>query len=427
MRVRKRMTTQAKGVMRTVEAIYLPGLTLRVTSSGDGKAMTVTESLEEIGSSGAGNIRTRCLHWETGLPTSLTNDLVRYGVGDRLGSIGLELDATADLISREEYYPYGGTAVWTARSQIEADRKFERYSGKERDATGLYDYGYRYYQPWIGRWLNTDPAGTVDGLNLYRMVSNNPLTHFDQDGLLGEHEDRAALVRQRRAIIAKEKRQLNEAANVIKRSWRRFATETVQHDLDTMRAMIGSMGEPVKSADEFFDHLPLGSRVLLTANTDRDDPRRVHFTFYYHDRIHELSMAPDDYVMHPIKAKYPTWKRVDIEGEEKVVTFRAYIDSAGPHSNFASDKKSRVRGKLQHLVAKGAVFMLDEMYSKHFKLALEDEEDYFVGQPYSYGVHYNCLRFSVNLMKRMHHLAHTPPPSWWTRVVGRDRDAAVRH
>ncbi|WP_370552324.1 RHS repeat-associated core domain-containing protein, partial [Enterobacter cloacae complex sp. P31C] len=57
-----------------------------------------------------------------------------------------------------------------------------RYSGKERDATGLYHYGYRYYQPWSGRWLSADPAGTVDGLNLFRMCRNNPATFQDPNG-----------------------------------------------------------------------------------------------------------------------------------------------------------------------------------------------------------------------------------------------------
>ncbi|MFV3328655.1 RHS repeat-associated core domain-containing protein, partial [Pseudomonas sp. NY15372] len=86
--------------------------------------------------------------------------------------------------SQEEYYPFGGTAVWAARNEVEARFKTVRYSGKERDATGLYYYGYRYYQPWIGRWLSTDPAGTVDGLNLYRMVKNNPVTRLDEQGLM---------------------------------------------------------------------------------------------------------------------------------------------------------------------------------------------------------------------------------------------------
>ncbi|ENB4330304.1 hypothetical protein ABHV50_004425, partial [Vibrio vulnificus] len=78
--------------------------------------------------------------------------------------------------------PFGGTAVWSAKSQTEAKYKTIRYSGKERDATGLYYYGYRYYAPWLCRWLNPDPAGTVDGLNLFRMVRNNPVTLYDMDG-----------------------------------------------------------------------------------------------------------------------------------------------------------------------------------------------------------------------------------------------------
>ncbi|WP_198385852.1 RHS repeat-associated core domain-containing protein, partial [Burkholderia ubonensis] len=42
--------------------------------------------------------------------------------------------------------------------------------------------GYRHYAPWLARWLNPDPAGTVDGLNLYRMVRNNPITLVDSNG-----------------------------------------------------------------------------------------------------------------------------------------------------------------------------------------------------------------------------------------------------
>ncbi|WP_271472653.1 RHS repeat-associated core domain-containing protein, partial [Metapseudomonas resinovorans] len=95
----------------------------------------------------------------------------------------LELDQAADLLTLEEYFPFGGTAVWTGKSLSETQYKFVRYSGKERDATGLYYYGFRYYLPWLGRWLNPDPAGTVDGLNLFQMVGNNPITFLDSDGL----------------------------------------------------------------------------------------------------------------------------------------------------------------------------------------------------------------------------------------------------
>ncbi|MBI0251020.1 hypothetical protein HRJ38_20840, partial [Yersinia pestis subsp. pestis] len=33
-------------------------------------------------------------------------------------------------------------------------------------------------------WLSADPAGTIDGLNLYRMVRNNPVGLMDGDGLM---------------------------------------------------------------------------------------------------------------------------------------------------------------------------------------------------------------------------------------------------
>jgi len=103
-------------------------------------------------------------------------------VDDNIGSLALELDSEGQLISREEYYPFGGTAVWTARNEREASYKSVRYSGKERDGTGLYYYGRRYYAPWLCRWVSADPADEVDGLNLFCMVKNNPITFFDNTG-----------------------------------------------------------------------------------------------------------------------------------------------------------------------------------------------------------------------------------------------------
>lgn len=78
------------------------------------------------------------LHWESRTPEGISNDQLRYSYDNLTGSSGLELDGDGNVISLEEYYPYGGTAVWTARSAVEADYKTVRYSGRERDATGLY-------------------------------------------------------------------------------------------------------------------------------------------------------------------------------------------------------------------------------------------------------------------------------------------------
>ncbi|MCH6259457.1 RHS repeat-associated core domain-containing protein, partial [Puniceicoccaceae bacterium K14] len=49
--------------------------------------------------------------------------------------------------------------------------------------TGLVYYGFRYYDPAKGRFLNRDPIGEAGGLNLYQMVGNNPITGIDRWGL----------------------------------------------------------------------------------------------------------------------------------------------------------------------------------------------------------------------------------------------------
>jgi RHS repeat-associated protein len=111
---------------------------------------------------------------------------VRYQLSNHLQSSLVELDDSshARLISLEEYYPYGGTAYLAGRSQIEVHHKRYRYAGKERDdETGLEYYGARYYAPWLGRWLSCDPAGLVDGTNLYAFVRCSPTVWDDREGL----------------------------------------------------------------------------------------------------------------------------------------------------------------------------------------------------------------------------------------------------
>ncbi|WP_097302042.1 RHS repeat-associated core domain-containing protein [Pseudomonas chlororaphis] len=186
MRVRKTTLSYASGgtTKQCQQVIYLPGLELRVTTvTPQGGSATTSESLQVITGLNTGRAEVRVLHWDAGQPDDIDNDQYRYSLGNLIGSATLEVDGQAQLITLEEYYPYGGTAIWGGRNASEVKYKFVRYSGKERDATGLYYYGYRYYLPWVGRWLSTDPAGTVDGPNLYRMVRNNPIKLQDPTGL----------------------------------------------------------------------------------------------------------------------------------------------------------------------------------------------------------------------------------------------------
>jgi RHS repeat-associated protein len=62
-------------------------------------------------------------------------------------------------------------------------RQRRDYSTKEWDErSGLYYFGARYYSPEIGRWTQRDPAGTVDGLNVYAYVGGDPVGFIDPWG-----------------------------------------------------------------------------------------------------------------------------------------------------------------------------------------------------------------------------------------------------
>ncbi|ROM70500.1 toxin [Pseudomonas brassicacearum] len=174
MRRRKVRSTQTNARSLISEVRYLPGLEIR-TREGTGEVLQVICVQ-------AGRSAMQVLHWETTPPAGMSNDQYRYSLTDHLGSSSLELDAEAGVITRETYHPYGSTAWFAGRSEVEASYKTVRYSGKERDATGLYYYGFRYYATWLQRWISPDPAGDVDGLNSYAMVRGNPITLKDNDG-----------------------------------------------------------------------------------------------------------------------------------------------------------------------------------------------------------------------------------------------------
>jgi len=61
-----------------------------------------------------------------------------------------------------------------------------KYTGKEKDATGLYYFGARYYDPAIGRFITRDPIkGNIMNpqmFNPYVYCLNNPLKYIDPDG-----------------------------------------------------------------------------------------------------------------------------------------------------------------------------------------------------------------------------------------------------
>ncbi|MCM2360537.1 RHS repeat-associated core domain-containing protein [Pseudomonas sp. SR18] len=171
-RVLKVRRNQVGDTSHTQRTYYLPGLQMHWRR---GQRLNLLD-LDVEGS------RVTVLQWEHGRPDGLDAEQVQFHVLDHLNSSLLVVDEQGRLLSQEGYYPYGATSWSASRTAIQGDDRLYRYAGKERDATGLYYYGARYYAPWLQRWISPDPAGDGDGLNLYAMVRGNPLRFTDAWG-----------------------------------------------------------------------------------------------------------------------------------------------------------------------------------------------------------------------------------------------------
>jgi RHS repeat-associated protein len=113
----------------------------------------------------------------------LLNPVIRYQLGNHLGSASLELDCEGAVISYEEYYPYGSTSYQAGRTAAEVSLKRYKFTGMERDEeSGLEYHSARYYLPWLGRWGSCDPIGIRDGINIYSYCKGNPIRLTDRKG-----------------------------------------------------------------------------------------------------------------------------------------------------------------------------------------------------------------------------------------------------
>jgi RHS repeat-associated protein len=102
---------------------------------------------------------------------------------DLNGNVSEVLDGSGAIAAHYEYGPFG-EMLREAYKSLEVRRSlgeggFE-FSTKYHDSeTGLLYYGYRYYDPTAGRWLNRDPIEESGGVNLYGFVGNDGVNRWD--------------------------------------------------------------------------------------------------------------------------------------------------------------------------------------------------------------------------------------------------------
>ncbi|MEG4503821.1 SpvB/TcaC N-terminal domain-containing protein [Microcoleus sp. F6_B4] len=259
------------------ETIYLGAVEIRQTRRG----ATITEErhcLRVMDDTTCIAIRNRWTEGEP--PQGVKNPQIRYQLDNHLGSATMEVDGEGQLISYEEYFPYGGTAFVAGRSLAEVKLKHYRYSGKERDAaTGLYYYGARYYAPWLGRWMSCDPAGTVDGLNLYAHNLGDPINNTDPNGTVstrkgGDYSNRNVQLINKRKPKRSEDHLYNTLSRPSEFSRSNFPTKTTTKMIEKERAKYGLKNpymRKVLSSREKDDFISDSDKFLLDKNNINRD------------------------------------------------------------------------------------------------------------------------------------------------------------
>jgi RHS repeat-associated protein len=174
---RTRKVLQRQNGSRSAERLYLNGFELYREYDGSGQNVTLARTTLRI--DGLCLIETRTLGTDDS-----PAQVMRYQVEEHLSAAAIELDATGQVLSYEEYYPFGAASFASHRGSTAGPAKRYRYAGRERDEeTGLSYHGARYYAPWLARWISVDPLGARTGeLTGYVYCANRPTTLIDPSG-----------------------------------------------------------------------------------------------------------------------------------------------------------------------------------------------------------------------------------------------------
>ena len=97
---------------------------------------------------------------------------------DALGSVIALSDSSGDTVQTYEYSVFGQPVA----SDVDFPNPY-MFAGRRFDIEiGLYYNRARYYNPFIGRFLQADPIGYQAGMNMYAYCWNNPLVYTDPSG-----------------------------------------------------------------------------------------------------------------------------------------------------------------------------------------------------------------------------------------------------
>ncbi len=173
--------------------LYYDGADLVLEYSGSGALLR-----RFVHGPGAGD---DALLWYEG--STVSNATRRHLHADRLGSIVAVTDYQGNLLAANAWDEFGvpdqnnlGRFQYTGQAWV--------------PELGMFYYKARMYSPTLGRFMQTDPIGYGDGMNMYAYVGNDPVNFVDPTGLWEE----------RGWVIDNANSGINDAGDVVvSRTW----------------------------------------------------------------------------------------------------------------------------------------------------------------------------------------------------------------
>ena len=132
------------------------------------------------------NLLMRLQYGEARMPVAMTRGTDTYYLSyDQVGSLRVVADALGNPLKRIEYDSFGSIINDT---NPEFAIPFGFAGGlQDKDIGGLVKFGFRDYDPEVGRWTAKDPISFSGAdVDLYGYVANNPISYIDPYGLLHE-------------------------------------------------------------------------------------------------------------------------------------------------------------------------------------------------------------------------------------------------
>jgi RHS repeat-associated protein len=131
----------------------------------------------------AGGVVAEIVHDDPTVASEYRNAVYYYHYNHR-GDVIAVSDESGNLVFMADYDAYGkitrlDDGEFTPRYTYSTKRYFSDFD--------LYYFGFRWYMPALGRWMQADPAGYMGGsLNQYRFCANNSPMRIDRYGLCEE-------------------------------------------------------------------------------------------------------------------------------------------------------------------------------------------------------------------------------------------------